>query len=199
MKNDESAQFLEARQTSLMEQWASGKKLTPDQMEEIAHLLPQSKEKVRRTKGRKKEGPMTWTLSKAGVEFGFDPKTVGARLTDAGQKPDNNGRFTTRQICAALYGDERAEKQKLLAEQIKHAALKNAKQEGSLIALESACFVAQRAAFAVKQRILSLSLPDDEKRGLLAEIAALAETDFSAAESEDDRDATESDTPSAAE
>ena len=149
--------------------------------------------------GKKPTPLIEWTLRRAAVEFGLESKTIASRLADAGIQPNKKGRYTTRQICAALYGDERAEKQRLLAEQIKHAALKNAKQEGSLIALESACFVAQRAAFAVKQRILSLLLPEDEKRGLLAEITALAETDFSAAESEDDRDATESDTPSAAE
>jgi hypothetical protein len=145
---------------------------------------------------RKKKPGIAWTLTKAGIEFGFDSKTVAARLSYAGTDPDARGRYTTRQIAAALYGDERAEKQRLLAEQIKHAALKNAKNEGKLIPLESAIWVAQKAAFAVRQRIMSLDLPEDERRSVLTEIASLAGCDFTKGDDDDDYDTHESNSDS---
>jgi phage terminase Nu1 subunit (DNA packaging protein) len=88
----------------------------------------------------------------------------------------------------AIYGDAKAERTKLAVEHVKHAQLKNAKLEGKLIDLEAACFVAQRAAFAVRQRIMSLPIPEEDRKTLLAEIHALGETDFMRAETEDDSD-----------
>ena len=45
-----------------------------------------------------------WTIEAAAKEFGRSRTTVTARLADAGTKPDGEGKFTTQQICAALFG-----------------------------------------------------------------------------------------------
>ena len=47
---------------------------------------------------------ISWTIESAGKEFGRSRTTVAARLADAGTKPDGDGKFTTQQICAALFG-----------------------------------------------------------------------------------------------
>jgi phage terminase Nu1 subunit (DNA packaging protein) len=134
---------------------------------------------------------ISWNLSKAEAEFGIERATLRRKLAEAGQKEDEAGCYTTRQICIAMYGDAKGERTKLAVEMVKAAQLKNAKTEGKLIDVEAACFVAQRAAFAVRQRILASSLPDDEKKTLLADLTALGETDFAQAEQQDDTDAAE--------
>lgn len=48
---------------------------------------------------------ITWTIEAAAREFGRSRTTVTARLADTGAKPGGDGKFTTTQICAALFGD----------------------------------------------------------------------------------------------
>jgi hypothetical protein len=52
----------------------------------------------------KRPKQITWTTEQAAREFGRSRTTVAARLADAGTKPDGDGKFTTQQICAALFG-----------------------------------------------------------------------------------------------
>ena len=52
----------------------------------------------------KQSKQITWTTEQAAREFGRSRTTVAARLADAGTKPDGDGKFTTQQICAALFG-----------------------------------------------------------------------------------------------
>lgn len=47
---------------------------------------------------------ITWTIEAAAKEFGRSRTTVTARLADTGAKPDGDGKFTTKQICEALFG-----------------------------------------------------------------------------------------------
>ena len=47
---------------------------------------------------------ITWTLEAAAKEFGRSRTTVTARLADTSAKPDADGKFTTKQICDALFG-----------------------------------------------------------------------------------------------
>jgi hypothetical protein len=47
---------------------------------------------------------ITWTLESAAKEFGRSRTTVTARLADTSAKPDSDGKFTTKQICDALFG-----------------------------------------------------------------------------------------------
>ena len=47
----------------------------------------------------------TWTIDGASREFGCSRTKLASRLSDDGTKPDSDGKFTTKQICAALFGD----------------------------------------------------------------------------------------------
>ena len=60
---------------------------------------------------------LTWTISRAALEFGLERQTLRRRLADTQQTPDAKGRFTTRQICRAAFGDLHAERlRKTIAE-----------------------------------------------------------------------------------
>lgn len=84
--------------------------------------------------------------------------------------------------------DLEEERAKLAAEQRKTAELKNAKLDGSQIDLEAACAVAQRAAFAIRQRIISAKMAESDRKMLLLELNSLAETDFTNVETEEEEE-----------
>lgn len=46
-----------------------------------------------------------WTCDHAGSEFGADSKTISARLRQAGTAAGADGKFSTRQIALAVFGD----------------------------------------------------------------------------------------------
>ena len=58
----------------------------------------------------KTEKTIAWSVNRAAIEFGCDRTTLRKRLADAGQQPDRKGQFSTRQVCAALFGDAHAVK-----------------------------------------------------------------------------------------
>ena len=62
-----------------------------------------------------------WTLEMAGREFGIDRKTVAGRIRQSGALPGADGKFTTKDIASALFGDlefEKIRKCKAEADQI---------------------------------------------------------------------------------
>jgi phage terminase Nu1 subunit (DNA packaging protein) len=89
--------------------------------------------------------------------------------------------------------DLQEERAKLTALQSETAELKNAKLAGTMIDLEAAVAVAQRAAFAIRQRIVNLNMSLEDKRALLEDIHALGETDFTKTGEEEGDNETEDD------
>lgn len=96
---------------------------------------------------------------------------VKKALTDAGR--------------GGLFEDE---KERLTKEQADGAAMKNDILRGNLIDLEGAKLVAAQAAAVIRQKIMSSSMPDREKQALLADIYALAETDFQKPDADEEED-----------
>lgn len=53
---------------------------------------------------------ITWTLSAAAREFGVDRETLRRQLVEIQQSPDKAGKFTSFQICRAVFGDTHRER-----------------------------------------------------------------------------------------
>lgn len=141
----------------------------------------------------RKPNYIAWTLKAAGIEFGADEDTIRKRLSQADQLPDDKGHFTTRQVCLAMFGSAHTSRVELLTQQTEEKKLKNAERSGRSISIEDSEAVAGRAAAAIRERIVALSIPRDEKKALLADIHALASLKFEDAESAARRE--ESDAP----
>lgn len=129
---------------------------------------------------------LAWTIDRASREFGPNPRTIQGRLTRAGIAPDENGRYTTKQICAAVFGDTDGEKLRKLKEEADSVALDNARIRGELISVEDAVLLNRRVAFAIRQKILALPLPVEKRNDLLHEIQRLADVDFTKAADNDE-------------
>lgn len=54
--------------------------------------------------------PIRWSVGQAAAEFGLDRRTMAERVKTSGAVPGEDGKFSTRQIAAAVYGDLAGEK-----------------------------------------------------------------------------------------
>lgn len=74
--------------------------------------------------------PIAWTQTKIAREFGMDSRTVGKRLATL---PTKKAKFTTLEVCRALFGDMDSEKLRLTREQADKVALENAEARRELV------------------------------------------------------------------
>lgn len=49
--------------------------------------------------------PLRWAINKAASEFGIDRRTLERRLAEASVSPGRDRKYSTGQICAAVFGD----------------------------------------------------------------------------------------------
>ena len=57
-----------------------------------------------------------WNVEQASGDFEIDRKTLGKRIRSAGIEPGEDGKYSTTQICAAVFGDLRGEQTRLAKE-----------------------------------------------------------------------------------
>ena len=99
-------------------------------------------------------------------------------LRQSGQIAGEDERYSTRQICAALFGDLKAEKTGLTRAQREHWELENKQAAGILINVDDAIAMVHQFTFAIRQKILMSGLTDKEKNNLLLELQRIGEMDF---------------------
>lgn len=80
--------------------------------------------------------------------------------------------------------DVNEERAKLAAAQTESAYLRNEERKGNLIQIDTARAVVERAAFAIRQKIVNSAMTKAEKQALLTDIAALGASDFTASPDE---------------
>ena len=78
-----------------------------------------------------------WTTEKSASEFGIDRKTLTKRIRKAGIEPGDDGKFSTSQICAAIFGDKASEELRKTREEADKLALHNAEKRGQLVELSA--------------------------------------------------------------
>lgn len=121
---------------------------------------------------------IAWTGERASAEFGINPRTLAARLKQTGATPDAQGRWTTKQVAAAIFGDlefERIRKTRAEAEQIEK---ENAEQDGDLVDVEEFCKKYETTYVEMKRIILSSKLPEREKDDLLLLLSGCHKSDL---------------------
>ena len=84
--------------------------------------------------------------------------------------------------------DVNEERARLARAQTESANLRNEEKRGNLIPMDLAGEVAQRAAFAIRQKIVNSSMTDSEKRAILVDIHALGDMEFDKLELPPDED-----------
>ena len=83
--------------------------------------------------GRRPDPRIAWTIAIACKEFGINPKTLSGRLRQAGIDPDKEGRYTTKQIAGAIFGDLEFERTRETRAKANSQEMANAKSAGELV------------------------------------------------------------------
>ena len=126
---------------------------------------------------------MRWTLTNAATEFGCARETLRRGFRQEGIDADaEDGRFTTAQVCKALFGDLDGEKVRLTRAQADKVEMENRVNARELIEVTAAVELAQRFCFAARQVIMLSELNEAGKNKILRELNRLKEIDFNQVE-----------------
>lgn len=121
-----------------------------------------------------RHAPIRWTAEKAASEFGINPRTLTKNLRQASIEVGEDGKFSTAQICAAVFGDRESEELRKVREEADKVALHNAKERGALVEVEAVFRTFQGVFISMRQTILGSELSDREKDELLNNLRALS-------------------------
>jgi phage terminase Nu1 subunit (DNA packaging protein) len=69
--------------------------------------------------------PLRWSVEKAASEFQIDRRTLTKRINAGDIGPGTDGKFSTEQICAAVFGDYRREQLREIRERATKLELEN--------------------------------------------------------------------------
>jgi phage terminase Nu1 subunit (DNA packaging protein) len=101
-------------------------------------------------------------------------ETFAKRWKARDMPPGEDGRWSTRQVCAIVFGDKEGERLRLTTEQADKVALENAEKRRELVHIDEILAGASRFIAAAKSRILASSMTDEEKDQVLQDLAGLA-------------------------
>lgn len=108
--------------------------------------------------------PIRWTLEAAASEFGINPRTLSARARAAELIPGQDSRFSTKEICRAVFGDIAGEKLRLVKEQADKTALENSQTRGELVSGVEMQLIVERGLTAMVEAVKSASNLEHEDK-----------------------------------
>jgi hypothetical protein len=103
--------------------------------------------------------PIRWTVEKAASEFQIDRKTLSKRIRGGDIRPGTDGRFSTEQICAAVFGDYRREQLREMRERADKLTLENQLTRKERIPLDVVMAVNTEVEQAIAGIIKASKLP----------------------------------------
>lgn len=122
--------------------------------------------------------PVRWTLDSAGSEFGCDSKTLGARMKRAGIGPGKDGKFSTREVCAAVFGDIDSEVLRVKKHQANLLELEEQEKRRESVSVARVEEVWGAVFVALRQAIWNCDAPEVSRRRWLGEIQSINREDY---------------------
>lgn len=118
--------------------------------------------------------PIRWTLEQAGSEFGRDARALAKRIKRGSILPGEDGRFSTLQICQAVFGDRDAEELRKTSAEADLAELKAKERQRLLLKADDVYRFFEGYFIVIRQRILASKLSRQEQDDLLRELQGLS-------------------------
>lgn len=122
--------------------------------------------------------PLRWTIDLASAEFGYDRKTLAKRITAASIVPGTDGKFSTSEICRAVFSDGEAARTALAISQRENFDLKNAKLAEKLADKDLFQKISDGVIIELRQLIADAPIPEDVKESILKNIQKINIDDF---------------------
>ncbi len=117
--------------------------------------------------------PLRWSIEWASKEFGIDRRTLTKTLTAAGISAGSDGKWATREILVAIYGDKDAAELRLTLAKAAQIERKNRVADGQLVETEAVCRFAEGLGAALRERVMALPIEHASKESMLAELQKL--------------------------
>ena len=135
--------------------------------------MPKPKKEIRN--GRRHTA-IRWTLEVAASEFSINPRTLAKRCKVGSIEVGKDGKFSTMQICSAVFGDIDSERLRLTKEQADEKALANSQSRGELVNYEAALEILRRAHSAITSTILGMThLTIEDRETIINQVRAAGE------------------------
>ena len=126
---------------------------------------------------------LRWSVTRAAKEFHVDFKTLTKRLTAAGISPGHDGRYSTLEICRALFldgGDIDAEKLRKVRLECDLLQRKLDEADGRLLDADAVLRCWSQAVLNVRGAVLALPIPEANRHAILDAICEVPKRDYSA-------------------
>ena len=127
---------------------------------------------------KKQRAAVKWTIQKAATEFDCHAATLSKRLKLADIIPGPDGMFTTRQICAAVYGDMDGEKLREVRHRANLLELQEQQLRRELVPVADVQRVWGAIVVAVRQYIWNCNAEETDRRRWLAELVEFKVEDY---------------------
>jgi len=114
--------------------------------------------------------PIRWTIERAAAEFGLDRKTLSGRIHNRGIVPADDGKFSTRDICVAIFTDGKAARDKLAEAQEENFVLRNKKLAGELADVALFQQISDSMILVLRQKISDARITQELKNEILRDI-----------------------------
>lgn len=119
-----------------------------------------------------KADSIRWTLGVAATEFGLDRRTMAERVKTSGAVVGEDGKFSTRQIAAAVYGDLAGEKLRKMRAEADLVEMQVREKQKTSIPMEVFSPVIDQLFGAIATVIRQSPLSEREREEILADLRA---------------------------
>ena len=116
------------------------------------------------------------SLHAAAQEFGLNDKTLSGRIKTSGVLAGDDGCYSIKDICRAVFGDIDNERLRLVREQADSVAIKNASARGELLPAGDVRRHFEAVLISLRSGILASNLEPEEKSELLLNLKRLGES-----------------------
>lgn len=114
-----------------------------------------------------------WSLTQAADEFGIDRGGLKRRLVQSNIEPGQDDKFSTFQVCQAIFGSYDTERTRKITSEANRSELAFQKDMNEVIPMDVMIEFVLGIALALKGKILAAPLPTDVQDKCLGELKGL--------------------------
>lgn len=117
-----------------------------------------------------------WNLNRAAQEFDINQRTLSKRFKTCGIESGADGKWSTKEVCAAVFGDIDGERLRLVRAQADEKEISNAEQRGELVRFKDLLELAHRGLAAMTATVMGMThLTIEDRESIINQLRAAGE------------------------
>ena len=117
-------------------------------------------------------------VTQAAGEFGVDTRTLRKRIRQAGVEPGMDGKYSIKQICAAVFGDLAGQRTREVKAKADLLEIELAKERQQVITAPRVYVFLENIFVAVRSKIVGSHLSETEQNQILNDLVSLKDADL---------------------